>query len=335
MAEARDPLDRLLYLRGNMKGEDAVMSRDYEQVAEKFWSLPQKPGEEVNRDRLFRDDQILHAHLEREIESRLDGVKTVLDAGGGTGRFSVWLAQKGLQVTHLDISLPMLEKARERAEDAGVAGQIEFVHGRLTELGSYPEGQFDLVISLDAPISYTYPKHEEVIRELIRVSAKSVVFCVSSRLGGYPGRFGPASKKPFLVDEQDPDSAMRWYVREWAQREQWQPDFGGADVLLETGLFDDPDQVYEQMERGGTPWPVTYSFRPEEMEALFAAAGLREMRLAGPGALARTLPGEALRMLMETPEYQAAFLERCYRFDSEPSVCGLGYCSLVVSASKG
>ena len=130
MGEARDPLDRLLYLRGNMKGENAAMSRDYEQVAEKFWSLPQKPGEEVNRDRLFRDDQILHAHLEREIESRLDGVKTVLDAGGGTGRFSVWLAQKGLQVTHLDISLPMLEKARERAEDAGVAGQIEFVHGR-------------------------------------------------------------------------------------------------------------------------------------------------------------------------------------------------------------
>ncbi|MDF2939126.1 MAG: Methyltransferase type 11 [Paenibacillaceae bacterium] len=311
------------------------MNRDYEQIAEKFWSMRQKPGEEANRDRLFRDDQILHAHLEKEIESRLDGVRTVLDAGGGTGRFSVWLAQKGIQVTHLDISLPMLEKARERAEEAGVAGRIEFVHGRLTELAAYREGQFDLVISLDAPISYTYPKHEEVIRELIRVSARSVVFCVSSRLGGYPGHFGTASKKPFLVDEQDPDTAMRWYVREWEQREKWRPDFARADELLETGLFADPDTVYEQMKNGGTPWPVTYSFRPEELKALFDAEGLREVRLAGPGALARTLPGEALRMLMETPEYRAAFLERCYRFDSEPSVCGMGYCSLVASGSKG
>ncbi|RAU96145.1 methyltransferase type 11 [Paenibacillus sp. YN15] len=318
-----------------MKGEVKSMNRDYEQIAEKFWSLPQKPGEEVNRDRLFMDDQVLHAHLEREIESRLDGVKTVLDAGGGTGRFSVWLAQKGIQVTHLDISLPMLEKARERAEEAGVAGRIEFVHGKLTELASYREGQFDLVISLDAPISYTYPKHEEVIRELIRVSGKSVVFCVSSLLGGYPGCFGPASKKPFLVDEQDPDTAMRWYVREWAQREKWQPNFGRADELLETGLFADPDAVYEQMEGGGTPWPVTYAFRPEEMKALFDAEGLREVRLAGPGALARTLAGDTLQTLLYTPEYREPFLERCYRFDSEPSVCGMGFNSLVASGSKG
>jgi len=66
------------------------MGRDYEQVSEKYWSLPHKAVEEVNRDRLFMDDQILHAHLEREIESRLADVETILDAGGGTGRFSLW-----------------------------------------------------------------------------------------------------------------------------------------------------------------------------------------------------------------------------------------------------
>lgn len=90
-----------------------IMHKDYESISEKFWSLPQKPDEEVNRDRLFMDDQILHAHLELEITRRLSGVSTVLDAGGGTGRFSIWLAKLGYQVTHLDISLPMLKKARE------------------------------------------------------------------------------------------------------------------------------------------------------------------------------------------------------------------------------
>lgn len=310
------------------------MERDYERIAEKFWSLKQKPGEEVNRDKLFMDDQVLHFHLEREIESRLDGVQTVLDAGGGTGRFSIWLARQGLQVTHLDISAPMLEKAREEATEAGVAAGITFVQGKLTELSGYGNGQFDLVISLDAPVSYTYPKHERVIRELVRVAGKAVVLCVSSRLGSYAGIFAPAGKKPFLVDESDPDSAMGWYVREWEKRELWKPDFGRTDRLMEKGLFEEANLVYEQMEQGGTPWPVTYLFRPEELIGLLHREGLGDVRLGGPGALARTLPGDILRKLLYTEEYRLPFLQRCYRFDSEPSVCGLGYNSLVASGRK-
>lgn len=308
--------------------------RDYEQVAERFWSMKQKPGEEVNRDKLFMDDQVLHFQLEREIEGRLDGVRTVLDAGGGTGRFSIWLARKGLRVTHLDISAPMLEKAREQAEAAGVSGNITFVQGRLTELSGYSNGQFDLVISLDAPVSYTYPKHEEVIGELVRIADKAVVLCVSNRLGSYAGVFAPAGKKPFLVDEGDPDSAMRWYVREWETREQWQLNLEKADRLMEKGLFEEADTVYEQLEQGGTPWPVTYLFRPEELGRLISRAGLGDVRLGGPGALARTLPGDILRKLLYTEEYRLPFLERCYRFDFEPSVCGMGYHSLVVSGKK-
>gem|GEM_PF-4001353 len=53
-------------------------------------------------------------------------------------------------------------------------------------------------------------------------------------------------------------------------------------------------------------------------------AGLQEVRLAGPGALARTLPGEIIRKLLYTEAYRVPFIERCYQFDSEPSVCGLG-----------
>lgn len=52
---------------------------------------------------IFLDDIIHKAHLEREIESRLAGVKTVA-MGAGTGRFSLRLAPRGLAVTHVDIS---------------------------------------------------------------------------------------------------------------------------------------------------------------------------------------------------------------------------------------
>lgn len=310
------------------------MSKNYENISEKFWSLPQKPGEEENRDRLFMDDQILHAHLEREIISRLDGVKSILDAGGGSGRFSIWLAKQGYRVTHLDISKPMLEKAKAKAEEAGVVERIAFIHGRLTELTAYGDNQFDMVISLDAPVSYTYPKHNEVIRELIRVAGKAIVLCVSSRIGSYPNCFNPVAKVPFLVNEEDPDTAMKWYVHNKTRAETWTPNFTTVDGLWMNGLFDDPDQVYEQMINGGTPWPVTYLFRPEEIREQYQAADLQNIRLAGPGALARTLPGEILRKLLYTEAYREPFLERCYQFDSDPSVCGMGYASLVASGSK-
>jgi SAM-dependent methyltransferase len=45
---------------------------------------------------------------------------SILDVGCGTGRHSVALAQRGFAVTGIDLSEPMLEKARNRAVAAGV-----------------------------------------------------------------------------------------------------------------------------------------------------------------------------------------------------------------------
>jgi len=91
-----------------------------EDICERFWSLPSKPGEEVRREHFFLDDVIQKAHLEREIASRLDGVRTILVAGAGTGRFSIPLARQGFQVAHLDISQGMIDTARALAREAGV-----------------------------------------------------------------------------------------------------------------------------------------------------------------------------------------------------------------------
>ena len=52
-----------------------------EDIAERFWSLAQKPSEEARREQFFLDDVIHKAHVEREIEARLEGVETALDVG--------------------------------------------------------------------------------------------------------------------------------------------------------------------------------------------------------------------------------------------------------------
>src|SRR5262245_24199347 len=98
-------------------------SRD---ISERFWNQPQKGLEESRRELFFMDDIIQKAHLEREIERRLDGVQSVLDAGAGAGRFSLWLAARGLRVTHYDISSSMIDVARDQAERQGVSENVEF-----------------------------------------------------------------------------------------------------------------------------------------------------------------------------------------------------------------
>ena len=71
------------------------------------------------------DDEPFTQATEAEVEFLIqelalpDGA-CILDMGCGTGRHSVGLAQRGFAVTGVDLSEPMLEKARLRAAAAGV-----------------------------------------------------------------------------------------------------------------------------------------------------------------------------------------------------------------------
>jgi len=311
------------------------MERNYEEVAARFWNQPYKADEEAARELYFMDDIIQKAHLDREIDRHLGGVQTVFDGGAGTGRFTIPLARRGLKVTHFDISRPMLAKAKELAAEAGVLGNMTFVEGALTDLDRYEDGAFDLVLSFDAPISYTYPRHNEVLRHLVRIARKAVIVSVSSRLGYAPYFFNPAQKMQYLADERSHDPAVQWYVRHSEQAiANWEPDFKQLDALLESGLTEDPEQVYAEMSRGKTPWPVNYCFHPGELANVLTEAGLKNIRLAGPGAFARSIPQPILRQMLFSSKERERFLDACYRFDSSPYVCGLGKDNLVASGVK-
>lgn len=53
----------------------------------------------------------------------------VLDLGCGTGRISIPMAQAGLEVTGLDLSADMLEKARMKAEEQGIGERLALLQG--------------------------------------------------------------------------------------------------------------------------------------------------------------------------------------------------------------
>lgn len=56
----------------------------------------------------------------RILDKYLPAKSRVLDVGGGPGRYSIYLAQKGHQVTLLDISEKLVEQAVKNSREAGV-----------------------------------------------------------------------------------------------------------------------------------------------------------------------------------------------------------------------
>ncbi|WP_435794737.1 FAD-dependent oxidoreductase [Micromonospora zamorensis] len=67
-----------------------------------------------------------------------------LDVGSGEGADAVWLAERGWQVTAVDISTTALDRAAAHADTAGVGARIDFTHADLRDKPPAEEA-YDLV----------------------------------------------------------------------------------------------------------------------------------------------------------------------------------------------
>ena len=279
-------------------------------ISERMWNQPDKGELEAERENTFIDDIVQKSHIEKELLSNLDGIETVFDGGGGCGRFSILLAKQGLRVTHFDISRPMIDKARELAEKEGVLDRITFVQGALEDLSAYEDKSFDLVMSFDSPISYTYPQQEKTISELVRIVRKRIMISVSSRLGALPYLANPIQKNQFILDKNSKDGWVQWCL---SSREQMIEEFSfSKDTIMktyETGLFGDVEESKKAYDRGEAPWSISYHFMPDELREILEKNGVKNVELAGPGAFARTIPNEILVKIVNDPEQRKQFLE--------------------------
>jgi SAM-dependent methyltransferase len=82
--------------------------------------------------------------LLKEVEKWLPKSGRALDVAGGGGRHSIWLAQRGLEVTLVDISEKGLAIAQERAAEAGVTVRKCCLD---LEEEPLPAGPWDLIVS--------------------------------------------------------------------------------------------------------------------------------------------------------------------------------------------
>ncbi len=109
----------------------------------------------------FTDDYLrtVRAPRERDVAREVDFIEqtlelapgsTILDVGCGLGLHSIELTMRGYLVVGLDLSLPMLSRASDEAQDRGL--RINFLHGDMREMTF--EGAFDGVLCWGTTFGY-------------------------------------------------------------------------------------------------------------------------------------------------------------------------------------
>ena len=93
----------------------------------------------------------------------------LLDIGGGPGRYSLWLAQRGYRVVLADLSPNLLDIARAKIAEAGVQSQIEdVVTGNVCNLSRFGDDSFDAPHAAQLEeLAETDPQAHHQVMELI------------------------------------------------------------------------------------------------------------------------------------------------------------------------
>lgn len=103
----------------------------------------------------------------RYIEPYLPRSGIILDAGGGTGKWSVPMAKKGLKVFLFDISQEMLNVGSVKMKENGVDNSVSFRQGDICHM-PFADNTFDFALAEGDPISYC-SNPDLAIKELGRV----------------------------------------------------------------------------------------------------------------------------------------------------------------------
>lgn len=126
------------------------------EIARKYDSIA------VRYDRAERiAERLLFGRLRRDIFSRARG--DVLEVAAGTGR-NLEFYPRGCHVTAIDVSQGMLDIARQRANELGLAVDFHLMDGAALD---FPDDRFDTVTS--SLSTCTFPDPLAVLREMRRV----------------------------------------------------------------------------------------------------------------------------------------------------------------------
>ncbi|HQB08446.1 MAG TPA: class I SAM-dependent methyltransferase, partial [bacterium] len=120
-----------------------------------------------------------------ETEFNFDKSLKILDVGCGTGRHAIELTKRGYNVTGIDLSESQLERAREKATEAGL--DIKFMKADARNLPF--NGEFDAAIMLcegGFPLMETDEMNFEILKNVSRSLNKNGKLIFTTLNGLFP-----------------------------------------------------------------------------------------------------------------------------------------------------
>ncbi len=222
-------------LGGDVPRED---QQAIEQAKRRAWAQP-GAGEEYQYF-AYRATPVLRVKNLVEIGLVMEHVRgaRVLDAGAGTGRFTLPLRQRGFQVAALDISREMLDAGRRAAAKRGIP--FPAAMGLVDRL-PFPDACFDSVVSIT--VVRHFPDWSRILDEYARVAKPGgrIIFDMASGdQAAYLARLGHAAPARAASDPLGFDATMTFGQLAALTRERgWSivfagpHDFFNANRLLE------------------------------------------------------------------------------------------------------
>lgn len=256
----------------------------YAQLGEREWERLAHPT----------DGAVEYVVNRRLLAAHLPPAGRVLDVGGGPGRYTIWLAQRGYTVTLADLSPNLLAIARERIRQAGVADRVEaVVEADACDLSRWDDDSFVAVLCL-GPL-YHLPEAADRARaasELERVLQPGGIAAVAlmPRLAFLRRIITLADERPHLLN-----SAF-------------------IASVLEHGEFinDIPGRL-----------TVGYGVEPSEVAPFFAQFGLEPLVLASSEGISVGIAQALADMEGTAPELYKRALDLIVKTAGDPSILGM------------
>ena len=214
---------------------------------------------------------------------------SVADIGGGPGRYSIWLAGLGYDVTLLDLSKGNLQIAEERAKEAGVAF-AKVVHGTATQLDQFDDKQFDSVLLL-GPLYHLIERTDQLqaIAEAKRILKPGGVL-----FAAFLNRFG----------------LIRFLAR-------FQPELIKQDADIVESILAKGDARSDKYPEAFSNF--SYWSTPSEIEPLMAKAGFEKLAIVNAEGCTAYID-DGIKGLEE--ELWDAWVELNYQLAKEPELYG-------------
>lgn len=210
----------------------------------------------------------------------------VLDTGGGTGRWTLPLAEMGYDVTLTDVSQGMLDVAQAKLDIAGLQEKVTILRQDIRAMHDLPDEHFDLVLAEGDPVSYCEDP-AAAIGELARVAqvGAHVLVSVDSRI------------------------AAAYHIS--------QLDLDAAEQLLRSGQMEwrGPSQEFA--------FPI-HAFTIPELTGLFEANGLRVVRVLGKPVFFSRLKPEVQDQILADEALTRRLVELECRYADDPGWAGSG-----------